>query len=256
MRSRILRAVLFLCALSALAPAAAPAQPVNGPRETVDQRFTATRSGSPTGVSYAASYHAAGNRKGNPPYLIRIVFYPPRGFRYDTSVPDRCTAPDAVLEALGPDACPAGSRLGRGKVEGIFYEPIGHDFVVDHYKHDVDVMNNANEQIVLVKSEGYTVVRGRVRPDSSIEFTPTTCFPSPPTGQCLDDYIRQLKSSSTLPLYKRTTNGFVRSYATTPPKCPAAGYWRSTIRIWWRNGAVDSVLTKQPCRPLRGSRGH
>jgi hypothetical protein len=256
MRSRLVRTTLLLCALAALSPNVAAAQPGSGPRETVDQRFTTTRPSAPTGVSFAATYHAAGNKKGNPPYLVRMVFYPPRGFRYDTSVPDRCSAPDPVLEALGPDACPAGSRLGRGRVEGIFYEPIGHDFVFDRYKHDVDVMNNANEQIILVKAEGYSVVRGRVRPDSSIEFTPPTCFPTPPTGQCLDDYVLQLKSSASLPAYKRTTNGFVRSYATTPPKCPAAGYWRSTIRIWWRNGAVDSVVTKQPCRRPRGSRAH
>jgi hypothetical protein len=181
-----------------------------------------------------------------------MIFYPPRGMRYDTSVPARCSATDVQLQVLGPDACPAGSRLGGGTVDGIFYEPIGHSFVFDRYHHTVDVMNNANEQIVLVKAEGYSVVRGRVRPDSSIEFNPPTCFPTPPTG-CFDDYILQLKASTVLPKYTKTSHGFVRSYATTPPRCPTTGLWRSTIKIWWGDGAVDSVVTKQPCtRPRSG----
>jgi hypothetical protein len=239
--------VQLLWALSTLLPALAAAQPGSGPRESVDQRFTTTRPGSPTGVSYTGRYHAAGNPKADPPPMRRMVFYPPPGQRYDTSVPARCTASDVELELKGPDACPAGSRLGGGTVEGLFFVPFAHSILFDHYHHTVDVMNGANEQIVLVKSEGFTVVRGRVRPDSSIEFTPTTCFPAPPTGKCADDYIVQLASSTVLTPYKRTVGGRTRSYATTPPKCPAAGYWRTTIKFWWADGSVDSVGTKQRC---------
>jgi hypothetical protein len=168
--------------------------------------------------------------------------------RYDTSVPARCTASDAELAAFGPDACPAGSRLGGGTVKGIFFEPIGHDFIVDRYTHHVDVMNNANEQIILVKAEGYAVVRGRVRPDGTQDFRPPTCFPSPPVGNCLDDYVLQTYSSTFLPAYTRKSGGRTRTYARTPPRCPASGHWSTTIKFWWGNGAVDSVVSKQPCR--------
>jgi hypothetical protein len=239
-------------ALAALMPAGAAAQPVAGPRETVDQGFTTQRPSSPTGSTYTGVYHAAGNPKGDPPYLRKMVFYPPRGMRYDTSVPARCTASDVELEALGPDACPAGSRLGGGTVEGIFWVPVTHSFIFDRYKHTVDVMNGANEQIVLVKAEDYAVVRGRVRPDNSVEFTPTTCYPEPPVGDCADDYILQLKSSTLLEPYAKTSGGRVRSYATTPAKCPKRRFWRSTTRFWWADGSVDSVVTKQPCiRPRK-----
>ncbi|MEA2376052.1 MAG: hypothetical protein QOD53_2515, partial [Thermoleophilaceae bacterium] len=167
----------------------------------------------------------------------------------------RCTASDLELEARGPDACPAGSRIGGGSVEGLFEEPVGHDFLVDHYKHTADVMNGAGQQIVLIKSEGYTVVRGRFRPDGSIEFVPTTCFPAPPAGGCADDYIRQLKASSLTPAYTRTSGGRVRSYATTPPRCPARRYWRMGVRFWWSDGSVDSLVNKEPCtRPRKRHR--
>jgi hypothetical protein len=64
----------------------------------------------------------------------------------------------------------------------------------------------------------------------------------------VDDYVLQLKSSTILPPYKRTSRGFVRSYATTPPKCPAGGNWRTTIRFWWADGSVDRVVSKQACK--------
>ena len=175
---RIVLVAQVLCAVSVLWVTCAAAQPVTGPRETVDQVFTTTRPGSPTGLSYTGSYHAAGDPQGNPPYMRRMVFYPPRGMRYDTSVPARCSATDLELEVRGPDACPAGSRLGGGTAEGLFFEPIAHGFVFDHYNHTVDVVNNANQQIMLIQSEGFTVVRGQIRPDGSIDFAPPTCFPA------------------------------------------------------------------------------
>jgi hypothetical protein len=247
MRSRVVRAGLLLWALCALWPAAAAAQPASGPREVLDQAFTATHANRPTGVRFTGAYHAAGNKKGNPPYLKRMIFYPPPGLRYDTSVPARCTAPDVVLQVQGPAACPAASRLGGGTTEGVFYEPVASAFVIDRYKHTLDVMNNANEQIILVKAEGYAVARGRIRPDGSQEFRNQTCFPKPPTG-CTSDYVLQTMSAARLARYTRAVNGRVRSYATTPPKCPASGYWRTTVKLWWKGGAVDSVVTKQPCR--------
>jgi hypothetical protein len=237
--------------LSAVLTAGAGAQPVSGPRETVDQSLTTARPSSPTGAGYTGVYHAPGNPQGNPPYLRRMVFYPPRGMRYDTTVSERCAATDVELQVRGPAACPAGSRIGGGTVEGLFEEPVGHAFLIDHYKHTVDVMNGANEQIVLIKSEGYTVVRGQIRPDGSIEFNPTTCFPAPPAGPCADDYIRQLKSSSFLPAYTKTDGGRVRAYATTPRKCPARRYWRMGVRFWWSDGSVDRVVNKEPCKRPR-----
>jgi hypothetical protein len=233
-------------ASSALLPSAAAALPAKGPRQVIDQRYTSQRPHSATGASYSGVFHAKNNPKGNPPYLLRMVFYPPKGMRYDTSVPAKCKASDAELEAFGKAACPAASRLGGGRVEGIFYYPFTQS-IFDHYKHTVDVMNNTNEQVLLVNAEGSAVSRGHIRPDGSIDFHTQTCFPQPPTG-CATDYIRQLKAASSVARYTRSVNGRVRSYLTTPPKCPRSGYWRTTVKFWWKGGAVDSVVSKQPCK--------
>lgn len=251
------RAALAGLASLALCAGTAAAQPVSGPRETVDQTFTTTRPATPTGIGFAAAYHAPGDPRGNPPYMRRMVFYPPSGMRYDTTVPDVCSAPDVELEAMGPDACPPASQIGRGTTEGLFFDPVARDVLLDHYQHNMLVLNGPSEQILLIQSEGYTVVRGRVAPDGSIEFSPPACFPVPPTGQCVEDYVLQLKSTSTLPPYSRTVGGQLRSYATTPSVCPAQGYWQTTIRYWWADGSVDSIVTRQPCaRPAVHRRHH
>src|SRR5690349_9109297 len=97
-----LRAGLVLSLTCALTAAPALAEPASGPRETVDQAYTTTAPGAPTGLGYSGTYHAAGDPQGNPPYMRKMVFYPPAGFRYDTGVPDQCTATDLQLEAQGP----------------------------------------------------------------------------------------------------------------------------------------------------------
>jgi hypothetical protein len=232
--------------LLALMPSTAGAAPSSGPRQDINQWFTTARPHSPTGVGWKGVYHAAGNKRGTPPYMRKMVFYPPKGMRYDTSVPARCTAPDAVLQVMGPDACPAGSRLGGGEAAGIFYYP-DHKTVFDMFHHTLDVMNNAGEQIILLHAEGYAVIRGKLRPDGSQVFESPTCFPVPPTG-CVDDYVLQTMTTTKLARYTRSVNGRLRSYATTPPRCPRSGYWRTTVKFWWKGGAVDTVVTKQPCR--------
>jgi hypothetical protein len=239
------RALLLmqLAMLPALLAGPAAAEPGSGPRETVDQSFTTTAPDTPTGIGYTGRYHAAGDENAPPPYMRRMTFHPPAGFRFDTSVPEQCTATDVELSVRGPAACPAGSRLGEGTTEGLFMAPITHSFVFDHFVHHVDLMNNANEQILLVESEGWTVVRGQVHPDNSVEFNSPTCFPPPPGGGCPDEYIIQLGSTTSIAPITSASG----SYATTPPTCPLAGHWDTTIKFWWSDGAIDSVVSRQPC---------
>lgn len=241
MRGKLLFGVLAVLALGAV-PAAA--EPGSGPRETVDQTFTTTASNAPTGLHYTSRYHAAGDESKPPPPMRKMVFYSPPGMRFDTNVPEKCTATDAELAVRGPAACPAASKLGEGTTEGLFMYPFT-DVVFDHFKHNLYIFNNTNEQIMLVESEGYTVQRGIVHPDNSIEFNPTTCFPASPTGQCPDEYIIQLGSTTTMPVYTKGSG----SYATTPPTCPPSHNWQTNVKFWWSDGSTDNVVTTQPCKP-------
>jgi len=175
--------------------------------------------------------------------MRKMVFYSPSGMTFNTDVPEKCTATDAQLAVEGPAACPAGSLIGTGTTDGIFYFPFSHENTLDQFHHNLYILNNTNEQILLVESEGYTVQRGVIHPDNSIEFNPTTCFPASPTGQCADEYIVQLGSTTHTPVYTNA-NG---SYATTPPTCPRSKSWATTVKFWWSDGSEDSVVTTQPC---------
>jgi hypothetical protein len=169
---------------------------------------------------------------------------------YDTSVPDQCTASDVELRLRGPNACPQGSLIGDGTTTGVFMVPVADNlsdqFVFHEFWHPLHIFNNANEQIVLVESEGYTVVRGRFRADGAIDYELPTCFPYPPTG-CADDYIIQLTNSTVIPPYTEQSAEGVRSYATTPAECPRDGLWRTTVELTWSDGSFDSLVTTQPC---------
>lgn len=234
-------------ALCALLCGSAVAEPGTGAHETVDQTFTTTQPGAATGIGYSGTYHAAGDEQADPPYMKRMTFYRPEGMRFDTSVPKRCTANDFELSMNGPAACPKGSRLGSGETRGVLQAPLADSVVLSRYTHHIDIMNNAGEQIVLVESQdtgGYAVVRGKFHPDGSLEFNNPTCFPQPPTG-CVDDHVIQTSTTSFIPAYTNKSG----NYATTPPTCPASGYWTTRIAFWWSDGSFDDVATTQPCSP-------
>ena len=55
--------------LSACWVPGATAQTARGPHETIDNRLTSSRPGSPTGFSFTGAYHAAGNAHAYPPYM-------------------------------------------------------------------------------------------------------------------------------------------------------------------------------------------
>ena len=221
------------CAALAL-PASAAAEPVTFAHGTIDSGYTTTQPGAPTGMDYTGTYHAAGDPSGDPPYMRRMTSHPPAGYRYDTSVPERCTASDLQLQLEGPSACPEGSRLGGGTARA--------KFMGEENELEIEVFNNTGEQVMLVRSPIITsVARGKIGPDNSITFSSPTCFPSLVT--CPVDNALQLGSKVFFPAYVREG----RAYTTTPAKCPKAGHWRTLVRFWWADGTEDAVTTKQPC---------
>jgi hypothetical protein len=114
----------------------------------------------------------------------------------------------------------------------------------------IDFLNNADEQIILAHSPGLsTVARGKINSDGSIEFASPTCFPALQPAGCPVDTVLQLESSISVPPYTRTVAGVTRSYLTTPPTCPAQGYWENPIRLWWADGSIDTVVPQEPCAP-------
>lgn len=240
MRRRVFGTGLLLLASAFASPWSAVAAPVSGPHETVDSRLTTSLPNAPSGFHYTGRYHAAGDPKGDPPYMRKMISYGPPGMRFDTSVPERCTASDLELALRGADACPPGSRLGGGTADGKFMGSVN--------TLEADLFNNTDQQIIVVRSPGFaSVARGTIHPDGSTEFASPTCFPAlNPPGCPVDDAL-QLGSDISVAPFTRSANGVKRSYLTTAPSCPTSGHWNTPIRFWWADGSVDTVVTHQPC---------
>ena len=237
----VIVSLLLTASFLALPPAGASSQPVSFRHGTIDYRLTTTRAHAPAGWTFKATYHAAGDPGSYPPYMRKMTFYHPRGMRFDTTVPARCTAADAELATRGADACPAASRLGDGTVWISFMGGPLNATPADYF-------NGANEQVILGRSPVLTtIVRSRMR-DGSIEYASPTCWPSFPALGCPVDNALQVKSLIRVPAYTMTAGNQRRSYLTTPPSCPVAGYWKTPVRLWWADGTVDTVVTRQPCR--------
>jgi hypothetical protein len=234
-------ATKLLLGVVVLLPPSAAAKPVEFARGTIDQAPTSDRPGTPTGTRFSARYHAAGDRDAPPPYMRKMTFHPHAGWRWDTSVPERCTASDLELAASGAAACPEGSRIGGGSADFLFMRSFPTTV-------EIDAFNNTGEQIMLARSPVLTtVVRARFQPDGSLEFDrPPMCYPS--TAGCPVDNSVQVASRIALGPYTRPSGGTVRSYMTTPAKCPKSRRWTSQIRIWWADGSVDTIVIKQPCK--------
>lgn len=241
MRRRAAGLAITVMVACAAAPPTAVATPVSGPHETVDNRLTTTQPNAPSGFSFDGTYHAAGAPSAPPPYMRKMIFYNPDGARYDTTVPERCSASDVDLETRGAAACPAGSRLGGGMTTAAFLGRLPTTV-------SVDVFNAADAQIMLVHSpEVMTVARGRILPDGSVQYASPTCWPYAQQLGCPVDDVLQLKSSVVVPPYTKVVNGALRSYITTPPTCPPSGHWSGPVRLWWADGSVDTVVVDEPC---------
>lgn len=232
--------LLIACGLGLAAPVVT-AGPVTGKHATVESRFTTKLPDTPTGSMFAGTYHAAGGRDGDPPFMRGMTFYFPKGMRRDTRVPDRCKASDLELHVRGAAACPPGSRLGGGEVDSRF---LGFPSTLE-----VDVFNNTNEVVMLARSPVVaSVTRGKIGRDGSVAFRSPTCFPSVQPVGCPADTALQLGSRITLDPYTRKSGDRVRSYMTTPSSCPRSGRWRTRVRFWWDNGFEETLVNRHPCR--------
>lgn len=234
---RVIGACIVVVVLLAF-PVTAAAATASGPHEVVESTLTTTRPDTPAGTHYVGRYHAAGDPSADPPYMRRMVSDNPAGMRFDTSVPELCQAGDLELAVRGPEACPAASRIGFGTADGQFlgFPPT---------TLDVDVFNNAGQQILVARSPGVaTVARGTIHPDGAVEFASPTCYPALNPPGCPVDNTVQLGSDITFPPLVRDG----RSYLTTPPTCPKSRTWPTPITFWWADGTVDTVVIEHPCR--------
>jgi hypothetical protein len=241
--------VLGLLAVIAACLAAIPAiaQAQDGSRQDASISFTETKPGVSTGVELRIDYVNPADPEAKPPAVRTVVTELAPGARYDTGAPELCTASDAELMALGTAACPPGSVVGQGTIT-LDTGVAGPDrFIVS----DTTFLNNTGELIFLNTERqggGRVVVRGVVG-----ERTVTTEAPflpgSPPDGTAIDTV--EINESA---ISAQSTAG-ARNYITTPPECPASGYWVNRIHFTYYDGVTQTVETQSPCNPPKHGDG-
>jgi len=109
----IIIAALVMCAPPISATTASAANTL-----TVRARFTPDKLGAPTNLSATAAFGSTTAGPQSP--AVKVNVYGPRGMSVDTRGSGVCTATPAMLEELGPSACPADSRVGFGSGVGLF----------------------------------------------------------------------------------------------------------------------------------------
>ena len=148
-------------------------------------------------------------------------------------------ASDAQLVAQGATACPAGSRLGSGRLD----TDTGSAVLIPRYvENKVTTFNAEGEVIVLAESsEPPTRAVSRAKIEGA---SITTQVPPLPGNPPPDPYtaFKRLRIASEAAIRAG------RAYARTPPGCPSAGYWTNTVILIYRDGRREDLKSRSPCR--------
>jgi hypothetical protein len=236
-RHLLLISALALTATLAFLPVHAAGQ--SGSRQTASLLFTAQEPGSATGLVLRIDYRDPDHPRAKPPAVRRVVTELAPGARYDTAVPDLCTASNAQLMLFGAPACPEGSLVGEGVVTVDSGVPGPARFVAA----DVDFLNNVDEQIFVNTVQGTparTVLRANLdggRNSVNAPFLPGT----PPDGGAIDTVtVRDFR-------IVRELDGERHAYITTPPRCPDRGFWGNRASFTYYDGVTQTVTSHSPC---------
>ena len=226
-------------ALAGLSAGVAPAQYGGGAYQDAKLRFTEHRPGVSTGLRFRVDYVDPANPDAQPPAVREVLLRFARRARFDTGAPERCTASDAELTAMGAAACPATSKVGAGVVT----VDTGFPGAVRIVDAEIDFLNN-NHELIYVNTVSGTTARTIIRATVGRRTLTTEVgmLPgAPPQGGAVDT--------------ARTLIGAgVPHYLTTPPRCPERGYWVNRMRFTYDGGVEQTVRSRSRCRATTSAR--
>ena len=215
--------------------AAGPAGAANARVEYTDV-FTTQEPGAPTGRVFYDEYFDADDPNAKPPTLSHIQVRLPPGARFDTNAVEQCTAPDPQLVAEGPAACPEESVVGTEVyvIDTGFPEP--NRMVTT----DITFLNEKDGIIVVTRDRGSgarVVLHGKIGPETyDLDIPPQPGTPPHGGSNKREDAVF------------RTATGPNGSYLTTPPTCPASGYWTFHVTYTFRDAPPVERESRSPCR--------
>jgi hypothetical protein len=251
-RVRILLAVIIACACLLLTALAWGTETL-----TVNARFTPDKLGAPTNLSATATFGPT--TPGPPSPAIKVTAYAPAGLLVDVRGAGTCTATPAKLEATGPSACPADSRVGFGSGVGLFEiagESVRGPFTLEFFlappEHGhlvvliyVNAVTPASEQLAFVARE----VRAPKPYGIGITFDIPSVAPLPGGPLGWVQHVSLTFGANNIAYY-RTVHGkrkllHVRGIVT-PKVCPRGGF-PIEVQVGFADGTKTRTTTTIPC---------
>jgi hypothetical protein len=219
----------------------------DGTRQSASLTFDQQLPGTPTGVTFDIDYVNPNDAEGKPIPVRTIAALLAEGAQVHTSVPEQCAAPDAQLMFQGPDACPAGSRVGIGYVR----IDTGFSGSSRFIENDLVLFNRTGQLIFLFRDRG---TGGRLVSRCPIEGLRISCSAPPLPGTLPDGAAVDIVHEELFELTKMV-NGVKHGYITTPGECPADGQWTNLATFGYADGASQTVETASSCLTEGGKGG-
>jgi hypothetical protein len=138
-RGRVLLAALLACACLIVTAVAWATETL-----TTHASFSPDKLGVPTNVSATAEFHST--TTGVPSPASKVIVYLPAGLEIDVRGTGTCVA--AKLEASGPSACPADSRIGFGGGMGLL--ELAKEVIREPYTLDLFLGPKENGHLVVL----------------------------------------------------------------------------------------------------------
>lgn len=225
---------------SALAlAAAAPGSQAATDRQTAHAVAGTMVPGAPAGTGLSIDWRYPSDPNAKPYAVDTIVIHLPPGSRFDFSALPKCTASDGELMLRGAAACPPASKVSTGTVLSDTGSPGG----IPRFVHTHTVNFNADGELVGIGDADELPIRSILRSKIRGE-TVTIPVPDTPGGPPPDNFTA-FKSLRTVgpPIVRGR-----RSYARTPPTCPASGEWTTRYTFVYHDGVTQSQSVGSPCR--------
>ena len=236
----MLRRVATAAALALVALAAQASAVSEPPRQTYKDQFTTDVPGASTGRTYAIEWVNPDDPEGKPHSFSHLHVELADGARFDTSALPYCEASDAELMAAGASACPAETKVADDET----LVDTGFPGSGRYFTTDFVFFNNKDELVLLatVREVGARVVlRGRVG-KNTIDIDVPVLPGAPPDGAAPKRQRGEWNPRSTV------RDGNQLNYLTTPPTCPASGFWVNRVTYTYRDGVTQTAESQSPCK--------
>jgi len=198
--------------------------------------YTAHTPKTSSGLDALATWADPAEPSGKPKEVdkIRVGFAP--GTKLDTRALPTCNASAEDIANLAVRACPKRTKLGEVRGQGVY---AGSTAPFNTYA----TLFNAKRQIIVVVT--LDNAKGRLLTDFRDDVERSAITVNLKIGKG----ISLVRFQAHVPPHVRKQGKKRRVYFTTPPTCPAAGAWTTTVTFSYRDGSSDSHTASTPCQP-------